>query len=297
MFLFWHFFNLLAKQLPKFSWEVPRKYFDMYPLEDIPDLVIQKNDLEDAYDHGRRQWHKFVLENQQWKKVIQAYLASVSFADAQIGRLLEGLKELEYAENTIIVLWADHVMHIGEKENWEKFTLWEESTRVPLMFVAPGISKPGSKCNQPVSLLDIYPTLADLAGFQPPSHCDGNSLMPQFKDVSIPTNHSALTSFEFAGDRYRHSLRNNRYRHIYNEDNSLEELYDHQTDPNEFNNLAYNKKYQKTIEEFRKELIQHVNREHVSMTDIEKDPVGYTIKDNKVSSDSFIPMEELRLDE
>ena len=282
---------------PHMPWEVPRKYFDMYPLEDIPDLVIQKNDLEDTYDHGRRQWHKFVLENQQWKKVIQAYLASISFADAQIGRLLEGLENSEYADNTIIVLWADHGMHMGEKENWEKFTLWEESTRVPLMFVAPGTVTPGSTCDQPVSLLDIYPTLTELAGFQPPSHCDGRSLLPQIKNVLTPTNRSVLTSYEFPGDRYGHSLRNNRYRYIYYEDNSLEELYDHQTDPNEFNNLAYNKKYREVIEKFRKELIRRVDREHVSMVDIKKDPAGYTLKDNKVTNNSFIPMEELELEE
>ena len=282
---------------PHMPWEVPQKYSDMYPLEDIPDLVVQKNDLEDAYDHGRRQWQKFVLENQQWKKVIQAYLASISFADAQIGRLLEGLKNSEYADNTIIVLWADHGMRMGEKENWEKFTLWEESTRVPLIFAKPGTGTPCSTCDQPVSLLDIYPTLVELAGFQPPSHCDWKSLLPQIKDVSTPTNRCVLTSYEFPGDRYGHSLRNTRYRYIYYEDNSLEELYDHQTDPNELNNLAYNKKYREIIEGFRKEIIQRVNREHVSMADMEKDPAGYTVNDNKVRNNSFIPMEELKLDE
>ncbi len=282
---------------PHMPWEVPQKYFDMYPLEDIPDLVIQKNDLEDAFDHGRRQWHKFVLENHQWKNVNQAYHACNSFADAQIGRLIEGLKNSEYADNTIIVLWADHGMHMGEKENWEKFTLWEESTRVPLMFIAPGVSTPGSRCDQPVSLLDIYPTLAELAGFQVPSHCDGKSLLPQILDVSTPTNRSALTSFEFAGRRYGHALRDNRYRYIYYESNSLEELYDHQTDPNEFNNIAYDRKYKDVIDRFRKELIQRVDREHVTIEDIIKDPTGYTVKGNKVFSNSFIPIEDIKLRE
>lgn len=280
---------------PHMPWEVPRKYFDMYPLKDIPNLVVKENDLEDAYDHGRRQWHKFVLENEQWKKVIQAYLASISFADAQIGRLLEGLQNSAYAENTIVVLWSDHGMHIGEKENWEKFTLWEESTRVPLIFKAPGITKPGTKCSEPVSTIDIYPTLVELAGFQVPMHCDGKSLLPQLNDVSSSTDCSALTSFRFAGEKGKvgHSLRSNRYRYIYYEDNSLEELYDHQTDPNEFINLAYDKKFKKIIENFRKELVERVDR--VSMLEIKKNPVGFTIKNNRIHSNTFIPMEELEL--
>ncbi len=283
---------------PHMPWEVPQKYFDLYPLEDIPDLDIQKNDLHDAYDHGRRQWHKFVIENDQWKKVIQAYLASISFADAQLGRLLESLDKSPYASNTIVVLWSDHGMHIGEKENWEKFTLWEESTRVPLIFKVPGVAKPGTICTEPVNLLDIYPTLAELAGFDVPKQCDGKSLLPQLLDVFAPTSQSALTSLRFAGGKgYKvgHSLRNIRYRYIYYEDNSLEELYDHQTDPNEFNNLAYNDDYEEIVSAFRKELVSRVDRELVSLEEIEKAPEGYTIENGKVHSDHFIPIETLKL--
>ncbi|MBE0652924.1 MAG: sulfatase, partial [Bacteroidales bacterium] len=179
---------------PHMPWEVPQKYFDMYPLDSIPDLQIQENDLMDAHDHNRRHWHKYVIENNEWKKVIHAYLACISFADAQISRLMEGLKNSRYAENTIVVLWADHGMHIGEKENWEKFTLWEESTRVPLIIRAPGITRAGSTSAEPVSLLDIYPTLASLAGFSIPSHCDGESLVPYLRDPERLDNSPALTS-------------------------------------------------------------------------------------------------------
>lgn len=283
---------------PHMPWEVPQKYFDMYPIDEIPDLAIRENDLEDAYDAGRRSWHKFVLENKQWKHVIQAYLASVTFADSQVGRLLEGLQNSAYAENTIIVLWSDQGMHIGEKEHWEKFSLWEESTRVPLIIKAPGITKPGTRCSEPVSLLDIYPTLADLAGYEVPLHCDGKSLLPQLRDVSNPTGLSALTSFRFpgaGGQKVGHTLRSNRYRYIYYEDNSLEELYDHQNDPNEFYNMAYDPKYLRIKDDFRKELVKRVSR--VSLVDIEKQPVGYTIKNNKVRSDRFIPIELLKLEE
>lgn len=282
---------------PHIPWEVPQKYFDMYPLEDIPDLVVQENDLEDAFDHGRRDWHKFVLENNQWKKVIQAYLASITFADAQIGRLLEGLEKSAYAKNTVIVLWSDHGMHIGEKENWEKFTLWEESTRIPLIFKFPGIANQGARCSEPVSSLDIYPTLAGLAGFEVPAHCDGKSLVPQLSDVSIPTNRSALISFRFENGVRKgfpgHSLRSKRYRYIYYEYNRLEELYDHETDPNEFNNLAYHTNYKEIIRNFRNELVERVKRDKVTPEELAKNPVGYTVKDNKVHAESFVTMEKL----
>jgi arylsulfatase A-like enzyme len=281
---------------PHMPWEVPQKYFDMYPLEKIPDLAIQRNDIKDAYDHGRRQWHKFVIENDQWKNVIQAYLASITFADAQIGRLLEELEKSNYAENTIVVLWSDHGMHIGEKENWEKFTLWEESTRIPLIFKIPDTKNKGKICNQPVSTLDIYPTLAELAGFKVPKHCDGKSLLPQLMDVSSPTTRSALTSFRFEGgkgEKVGHALRNIRYRYIYYEDNSLEEFYDHQTDPGEFNNLAYDEKYKDLVSIFRKELVSRVDR--ISLNEIKNDPKGYTNRGNKIYFDSFTPLKNLKL--
>ncbi len=285
---------------PHLPWEVPQKYFDMYPLENIPDLAVQKNDLEDAFEHDRRGWHKFVLENDQWKKVIQAYLASITFADAQIGRLLEGLEKSAYAKNTIVVLWSDHGMHIGEKENWGKFTLWEESTRIPLIFRFPGMANPGANCSEPVSTLDIYPTLAELAGFKVPAHCDGKSLVPQLKDVSTPTGRSALTSYRFENGMAKgfpgHSLRNKRYRYIYYEFNSLEELYDHQADPNEYYNLAYNADYKEIVRNFRNELVERVKRDKVTLEEIAKNPVGYTVQNNTVHSDTFIPMEKLPLD-
>jgi arylsulfatase A-like enzyme len=280
-------------------WEVPQKYFDLYPLEDIPDLVINDNDLEDAFNHGRRNWHKWVLQNKQWKKVLQGYLASVAFADAQLGRLLESLEASEYNKNTIIVLWSDHGMHMGEKENWEKFTLWEEATRVPFMIKAPGLTTAGSNTNQPVSLLDIYPTLAELAGFDVPEHCDGVSILPLIKNLKAKSNHSVLTSFEFnrssALHRKKpvvgHALRGERYRYIYYAPLSLEELYDHDNDPNEYNNIAYKRTSKKVINNFRSELISRV--EGLTLNDIKKTPAGYTIKNGKIESTDFKTMDAL----
>jgi len=276
---------------PHMPWEVPPQYFDMYPLEEIPDLEIMEDDLQDAFNHNRRPWHRFVLENNQWKHVIQAYLASIAFADAQIGRLLNALDKSAYKDNTIIVLWADHGMHIGEKENWEKFTLWEESTRVPLFMKVPGLSKAGARCAQPVSLIDIYPTLAEAAGFQAQEHCDGVSLMPQLENTETKRERSAMTSYRFQDGIEGHSLRGVSYRYIYFAEVSLEELYDHTTDPNEFYNIAYDEKYRSIILKFRTELIERVER--LSLEEISRAPQGYTLSNGKISKTGYKKLDEL----
>jgi arylsulfatase A-like enzyme len=276
---------------PHMPWEVPAKYFELYPIEEIPDLEIREDDLRDALDHGRRYWHRFVLENGQWKHVIQAYLASISFADAQIGRLLDGLENSAYRENTIIVLWADHGMHIGEKENWEKFTLWEESTRVPLFMKVPGLTQAGSRCRQPVSLLDIYPTLAETAGFQVPEHCDGISLIPQLKNPARKRERSALTSYRFFGTMEGYSLRGEDYRYICYPEISLEELYDHRNDPHEFDNIAYDPGSREILERFRKELMERVDG--LSPEKMAGVPEGYTVVKGKVMKTDYQKLEDL----
>ena len=275
---------------PHMPWEVPQKYFDMYPLESIPDLVFQENDLADAHDHNRRHWHKYVVENNEWKKVIQAYLACISFADAQVGRLMEGLKSSAYTENTVVVLWADHGMHIGEKENWEKFTLWEEATRVPLIFNAPGVSQAGATSDEPVSLLDIYPTLVELAGLQVPDHADGESLVPYLKNPEQIDNTPALTSFQFY-DGKAHALRYRKIRYIYYPSTGMEELYDHGTDPNEFTNLAYDKKFKKQLKTYREDMQSLIP--DLDLTRMDQVPEGYVVKDQRIRKVDFIPLLEL----
>ena len=110
------FFLAVGTWKPHDPWEVPQKYFDLYPIQDIVLPIYLKNDLKDAFDHGRRWIQEWVVKNKQWKKVVQSYAAAITFSDAMIGRLLDQLKESKYAENTIIVLWSDHGMHMGEKE-------------------------------------------------------------------------------------------------------------------------------------------------------------------------------------
>ncbi len=233
---------------PHIPWEVPQKYFDLYPLDEIQLPPHQQGDLKDAFSHGRERWHQWVLENDYWEVLVQGYLASISYTDAQLGRLLAGFEASEYAGNTIVVLWSDHGMHIGEKENWEKFTLWEESTRVPCFFVAPGVTTPGSRCPSPVSLIDIYPTLCELAGLPIPKQCDGESLAPLLKDVTKNRSAPAVTTFGFYRGIVGHSVRSQRWRYI-KYSNGFEELYDHSQDIHEYANLAGDEKYADVIED------------------------------------------------
>ena len=252
------FFLAVGTWKPHDPWEVPQKYFDLYPLQDIVLPLHKDNDLKDAFDHGRRWIQEWVVKNKQWKKVVQSYAAAITFSDAMIGRLLDQLKESKYADNTIIVLWSDHGMHMGEKENIEKFTLWERSTRVPLIISYPGVIPAQTSCDQPVSLMDIYPTLVELTGFEKPSHLDGQSLVPQIKNPNasktpvISSYQFTWTDKPFAG----HAVRSKNYRYIYYPDIGLEELYDHQTDPNEWHNIAYKKKHKKIIKSHRKVLLE-----------------------------------------
>ncbi len=237
---------------PHIPWEVPQKYFDMYPLGSFELPPHKKNDLADAFSHGREHWHQWVMKNDYWDDLVQGYLASITYSDAMLGRLLDGFEKSEYADNTVVVLWSDHGMHIGEKQNWEKFTLWEESTRVPFFFTAPGVTQAGTRCDSPVSLIDIYPTLCELTGLPTPKQCDGESLVPLLENVTKKRSKPVVTSHRFnPGSVLAHSVRSERWRYI-TYDNGFEELYDHTNDIHEYNNLAKDPKYAKIIAEHKK---------------------------------------------
>lgn len=236
---------------PHIPWFVPEKYFSLYDQtgRNLPEFM--ENDLDDVSSVGiswiRRSWHRWMLENNEWANAVQAYEASISFSDAMIGRLLDGLEKSGRADNTIIILWSDHGMHIGEKQQWEKFTLWEESTRVPLIVIAPGVTEPGSRSSEAVSLLDIFPTLVDLAGGENFSQLEGVSLTPLLDDPTSVREEPAITTFH----RNNHSVRTERWRYI-RYHNGDEELYDHQTDPDEYYNLAYDKQYREITDSLAK---------------------------------------------
>ncbi len=223
---------------PHIPFEVPQKWFDLHPLAEVKLPVIQADDLADAHAADRRHWHKWVVENKQWEKLMQGYLASVSYVDHQVGRLLDALDASPMKDNTIIVLWSDHGFHIGEKENWEKFTLWNQATRVPLFIHAPGQSRDGQQTRQPATLTDLYPTLCELAGLPVPAQCDGASLVPQLKNPKAPRARTSLTSYVFHKEQIAsHAVSDARYRFI-RYGNDFEELYDLETDPDEFTNRA-----------------------------------------------------------
>jgi arylsulfatase A-like enzyme len=224
---------------PHLPWYVPEKYFEMYPLDEIVLPEVPADDLDDIPSAGRKMAayrgdeFLYVKNNGRWKEAVQAYLASISFADALVGELLHTLDRSPHAENTIVVLWSDHGWHLGEKHHWHKFTLWDEATRVPLIITAPGITTPGSETAQPVGLIDLYPTLTELCGVTPPDRLDGVSLVPLLKHPAAKSQRPALTTH----GRGNHGVRSEHWRYIRFADGS-EELYDHRVDPHEWKNLA-----------------------------------------------------------
>ncbi len=143
---------------PHMPWNVPQKYYDMHPLDQIVLPKTIDDDLADIPPAGVRMArpegdHRRMLESGRWKEAVQSYLAAITYADAMIGRLLDALDKSPYRDNTIIVLWGDHGWHLGEKEHWRKFALWEEATRAPLMWVAPGVTHPGGVCERTVDFM------------------------------------------------------------------------------------------------------------------------------------------------
>jgi len=238
------FFLAVGTFRPHLPWYAPRAHFKRYPIEAIHLPPIKVDDLDDVPATGR----KFATARKpdimlvkragRWREAIRAYLACVSYADALIGRLVDALDASGQAERTIIVLWSDHGWHLGEKGHWHKMTLWERATRVPLVVVAPDVTRPGSRCTRPVSLLDLYPTLVELCGLEPVEGLDGESLLPLLEDLDAPRRRPALTTYL----RGNHAVRDDRWRYIRYADGG-EELYDHRTDPHEWSNLAGDPRY------------------------------------------------------
>jgi arylsulfatase A-like enzyme len=236
------FFLACGMFRPHLPWYVPQEYFDRFPLEQIKLPKTIEHDLDDIPSAGIQMAkpqgdHAKVLAHKQWHRAVQGYLASISFADAQIGRVIDALDQSELLDNTIVVLWTDHGWHLGEKQHWRKFALWEEATRTPLIIVAPGVT-PGSRCNRPVNLIDIYPTLIDLCDLPRRDELEGKSLRPLFIDPKTPWDRPSLTTHK----RNNHALRSERFRYIRYADGS-EELYDHTVDPLEWQNIAGNPAY------------------------------------------------------
>lgn len=247
--------GIFEPHLPNYTLQ---KYFDMFPLEDIqlPE-GYKEDDLDDlsgvCLKMGHPGWFGKISKEGQWKSAIQAYLACTAMVDDLIGQIIDALEKSKHAENTIIVLWSDHGWQLGEKERWTKFALWERATRVNLVWVAPGVTKPGSLCNKPVNLLDIYPTLASLTGCEPPENqLEGNDLSILMKNPEASWDNTTLTTYKYKN----YSIRSDRYRYITYADGT-EELYDHGKDKWEWNNLAGKPEYAHIIKEMLKGIPDH----------------------------------------
>ena len=223
----------------------PSEYFDRHPLADVELPTILASDLEDiphvAQGHirSRNNYEAMIRKHNALQSATRGYLAAVTFADAMIGRVLRALASSKYSANTIIVLFSDHGYHIGEKQKYHKSTLWEESTRVPLIIRSPGVGRPGTVSRRAVSLIDLYPTLAELASLNSPADLDGESLVPLLKDPDAPRSTPAMTTRQGK----HHAIRTDRWRYIRYADGS-EELYDHAVDPMEWKNLAGGRTHQ-----------------------------------------------------
>ncbi len=253
------FFLAVGFIRPHVPYAVPRKYFDLYDPEKIIMPEIPEDEMSDipmmgksiAYGYSPRGgWGDVKAEEKIHKELVHSYLASVSFVDDQIGRLLDAFVKSEYADNTIIVFWSDHGQHLGEKCHFRKQALWEESTHVPFFIKLPK-SKVKGHCDEAVSLIDIYPTLVEACNLPVNTKNEGVSLLPQLHDVSAEREHPVLSVWKYKN----YAVRSKDFRYIQYRDGS-EELYDHRTDPNEHYNLAQNAEFKNIIAELKKSIPQ-----------------------------------------
>lgn len=216
----------------------PQKWFDLYDvdklilppykkddLDDVPPIALQINDLP------MMPTTKWAIESGEWRNIIHAYLACVSFVDHQVGRVLTALEHSQHAENTVIVLWSDHGYRLGEKGTFAKHALWEPATNAPLMFSAPLLPK-GKVIDTPAEMLSIYPTLLELCDLPAYDRNEGESLVSVMKSDKQPQDNFAITTFGMNN----HGIRTDNFRFIQYED-GLGELYDHTSDPEEWVNL------------------------------------------------------------
>jgi arylsulfatase A-like enzyme len=251
---------------PHRPFNAPKAYFEKFPLEDIQLPLVRADDLDDLPPYGKalarsnahkdlfkpRTVHEQILHlggEREWKYMVQSYLACINYVDVQIGSLLEELKKRPGNRDTVIVLTSDHGWNLGEKTHWCKAAIWRDTTRVPFIVVSPEVAKAGLRNNQPISHVDIYPSLCDFAGIPKPTHLEGRSILPLLKDQSA-TRDVAFLSYGPENT----AAQSERYRYIRYEDGS-EELYDHKKDPHEWTNLIGNKKYQKLTKKMRTQVL------------------------------------------
>jgi iduronate 2-sulfatase len=262
------FFLAMGFYRPHVPWVAPKKYFDMYPRDTIQlpkepgDQQIPAPALQSVPKPN------YGLSDNDLRDSIRAYYAATSFVDAQIGLVLDELDRLGLADSTIIVLWGDHGWHLGQHGLWQKMSLFEESARVPLIISAPGQKAPGQKCGRVAELIDVYPTLADFCGLKAPANLQGKSLKPLLDDPTSPHKKGAFTQVQRGGGGKKgkgtfmgRSVRTEKFRYIeWDGGKKGVQLYDHDSDPNEYKNLAADPAYAKVAAEM-KELLSSGSRQ------------------------------------
>jgi iduronate 2-sulfatase len=251
------FFLAAGFYRPHCPFIAPVKYFDMYPL----DQVRLPSPHARAADVPAPAWHTnpphWGLDEQQQRLTLRAYYASISFLDANVGRLLDALDRLGLTDNTIVVFVSDHGYHLGDRGQWMKQTLFERATRAPLLLAGPGITARGAASPRVVEFLDLYPTLAALAGLTPPEGLHGRSLVPLLANASAPWNHAALSQVRRGNAREMfmgYSVRTERWRYSEWDGDRGVELYDAEADPDELRNLVADPAHRETVAELQKRL-------------------------------------------
>lgn len=247
------FFMAVGLFQPHLPFYAPKDRYDAVRRGEAAVPMDKPGDLDDVPEAGREMSRyrtndlELIVEHGDLDEMVRAYMACIRHADALIGRVIDALDAGPYAKNTIVVLWSDHGYHFGEKHHFAKNTLWERSSHVPLVIVAPGVTAANSVTRRPVSLIDLYPTLVDLAGFPKKSELEGVSLRPLLEDPDSKWERPAVMTF----GRNNHAVRSERYRYIRYAGGG-EELYDHSVDPNEWKNLAASAEYSDVIAEHKR---------------------------------------------
>jgi uncharacterized sulfatase len=249
------FFLAAGFYKPHTPYVAPAKYFDLYPMDKIrlPDepadhlKAVPKPALASTTP-----WPLFGVTVDQARECKQAYYAAISFVDAQIGKLLDTIDRHKLWDNTVVVFWSDHGYHLGEHGLWMKQSLFEESARVPLVIIAPGAKGNGKTCVRTVEFVDLYPTLAELTGLNPPKNLEGASLKPLLDDPARAWDRPAFTQVQRGGFP-GYSVRTERWRYTEWDDGTKgAQFYDHDADPHEFVNLVDDPKHTKTVDEMKK---------------------------------------------
>jgi arylsulfatase A-like enzyme len=250
------FFLVYGLRRPHNPFTAPKRFFDLYdPAEITLPPGYKEGDLYDVPPGGHRlsaiggdRWlDSGKAHPENWKRILHGYLAATSFADWNIGRVLDALDNSRYADDTIVIFWSDNGYHLGEKNHFEKATLWEWSARIPVAVRIPGSPNNGRVVQQPVVSIDLFTTLLDYCGLEQPDHePEGLSLRPLLENPATKWKRPAITTY---GENM-FSARSDRYRYIRYPDGE-EEFYDHRKDPNEFTNMADDPEYKYKKEEFR----------------------------------------------